>query len=146
VTDSRELKVRRLHPEARLPERATEGASGYDLYAHLPDGDIELTIDPQRVSTGIAIEFPAGYDAQVRPRSGLSLKGVSVSFGTIDSDYRGEVLVTMWVIGSKRSHTIKDGDRIAQLVLSRLADLDVVEVDELAPSARGAGGHGSTGS
>jgi len=82
----------------------------------------------------------------VRPRSGLSLKGVGVSFGTIDSDYRGEVLVTMWVFGSRREHVVRDGDRIAQLVVARLADLPLVEVGELTPSMRGAGGHGSTGS
>jgi dUTP pyrophosphatase len=140
------LKVKRLDGRARIPERATEGASGFDLHACLPDGNLTLSADPQRVPTGIAIEFPAGYDVQVRPRSGLSLKGVGVSFGTIDSDYRGEVLVTMWVFGSRTAHTIGHGDRIAQLVVSRLADLKLLEVEELAPSARGAGGHGSTGS
>jgi dUTP pyrophosphatase len=139
------LKVKRLHSDARLPERATSGASGLDLYACLPDGDVALTIDPVRVPTGIAIEFPEGYDVQVRPRSGLSLKGVGVSFGTIDSDYRGEVLVTMWVFGSRLDHLIQHGDRIAQLVISRLAEVSIEEVRELAPSQRGAGGHGSTG-
>jgi dUTP pyrophosphatase len=146
MTQSFTLRVKRLHPDARVPEGATLGASGLDLYAYLPDGDLTLTVDPQRVPTGVAIEFPPGFDVQVRPRSGLSLKGVGVSFGTIDSDYRGEVLVTMWVFGSKTAHTIAHGDRIAQLVISRLADVNVVEVEELSPSARGAGGHGSTGS
>ena len=140
------IKVRRLHPNARLPERATEGASGLDLYACLPDGDVTLGPDPTRVPAGVAIEFPPGYDAQVRPRSGLSLQGVGVAFGTIDSDYRGELLVTMWVFGSKAEHVVRHGDRIAQLVVSRLAELPVVEVDELTASARGAAGHGSTGS
>jgi dUTP pyrophosphatase len=98
------------------------------------------------VPCGVAIEFPSGYDVQVRPRSGLSLKGVGVSLGTIDSDYRGEVLVTMWVFGSKEEHVVRHGDRIAQLIVSRLADLRIEEVDELTPSARGASGHGSTGS
>ncbi len=146
TNDHLALKVRRLHADARLPERATEGASGLDLYAYLPEGDLVLTADPTRVPTGVAIEFPSGYDAQVRPRSGLSLKGVGVSFGTIDSDYRGEVLVTMWVFGSKAGHTVRHGDRIAQLVISRLAELPVVEVEALTPSSRGAAGHGSTGS
>ena len=135
----------RLHADARLPERATGGASGLDLYAYLPDGELVLGPDPVRVPTGVAIEFPAGYDVQVRPRSGLSLKGVGASFGTIDSDYRGEVLVTMWVFGSKREHRIGHGDRIAQLVVSKLAELPVVEVEALSPTARGAAGHGSTG-
>jgi len=140
------LKVQRLHAEARLPARATPGASGLDLYACLPDGDVALGPDPVRVPTGIAIEFPAGYDAQVRPRSGLSLQGVGVSFGTIDSDYRGEVLVTMWVFGSRTEHRVRHGDRIAQLVIARLAELPVVEVDALTRTERGASGHGSTGS
>ena len=139
------LKVQRLHPEARLPERATAGASGLDLYACPPDGDIVLGPDPVRVPTGIALEIPPGYDAQVRPRSGLSLQGVGIAFGTIDADYRGEVLVTMWVFGSRREHRVRHGDRIAQLVVSRLAELSVMEVEALAPSARGARGHGSTG-
>ncbi len=140
------LHVKRLRPEARLPARATEGASGLDLHACLPDGDITLSPDPQRVGTGVAIEFPPGYDAQIRPRSGLSLKGVGVAFGTIDSDYRGELLVTMWVFGSKTEQTVSHGDRIAQLVISPLADATVVEVEELSESERGTGGHGSTGS
>lgn len=140
------LKVKRLHPQAQLPTRATPGAAGLDLYACLPDGDLLLGPDPVRVPTGIALEVPPGYDAQVRPRSGLSLQGVGVAFGTIDSDYRGEVLVTMWVFGSRGEHRLRHGDRIAQLVVTPLAELPVVEVEELTPSARGAGGHGSTGS
>ena len=140
------LRIQRLHPEAQLPARATEGASGLDLYACLPDGEIALGPDPVRVPTGVAIEFPPGYDAQVRPRSGLSLKGVGVAFGTIDSDYRGEVLVTMWVFGSRAEHRVRHGDRIAQLVVASVSNLPVEEVEALSPSERGASGHGSTGS
>jgi dUTP pyrophosphatase len=139
------LRIKRLHPDAQLPRRATPGASGFDLYAYLPDGQLALGGDPVRVPTGVAIEFPTGYDVQVRPRSGLSLKGVGCSFGTIDSDYRGEVLVTMWTFGSTKEHVLHHGDRIAQLVVSALADLAVEEVAELSESGRGAGGHGSTG-
>jgi len=100
---------------------------------------------PLMVPTGIAIEFPAGYDVQVRPRSGLSSRGVGVAFGTIDADYRGEVLVTMWTFGELGSYELRNGDRIAQLVVARLADADVVEVPALSTTARGDGGHGSTG-
>jgi len=139
------LKIQRLHPSARLPARATDGASGLDLYACLPGGDLMLGPDPVRVPTGVAIEFPAGYDVQVRPRSGLSLKGVACSFGTIDSDYRGEVLVTLWTFGSLREYRLSHGDRIAQLVVTQLAGLPVIEVEALTPSARGGSGHGSTG-
>lgn len=142
---SEALRVQRLHPAARLPAAATEGASGLDLYACLPERELVLGPDPVRVPTGVAIEFPHGFDAQIRPRSGLSLQGVGCSFGTIDSDYRGEVLVTMWVFGSRTEHTVRHGDRIAQLVIARLAGLPVVEVEALSPSARGARGHGSTG-
>jgi dUTP pyrophosphatase len=139
------LKVQRLHPQATLPSRATEGSSGFDLYACLPDGDLVLGPEPVRVPTGVAIEFPQGYDVQVRPRSGLSLKGIGCSFGTIDSDYRGEVLVTLWVFGSRQEYTLHHGDRIAQLVVARLAELSLIEVAQLSPSERGGGGHGSTG-
>ncbi|MEX2157900.1 MAG: dUTP diphosphatase [Dehalococcoidia bacterium] len=145
MSDGPVLKVMRLHPDAQLPVRATEGAAGLDLYAYLPDGDVVLGVDPQRVPCGVAIELPAGYEAQVRPRSGLSLKGIGVSFGTIDSDYRGEVLVTMWVFGSRRDYTVRHGDRIAQLVIAQVTQLPVLEVASLAATARGAGGHGSTG-
>jgi dUTP pyrophosphatase len=140
------LKVKRLRPGARLPERATAGSSGFDLYACV-DGDDHVVLGrrPQRVGTGIAIEFPRGFDVQVRPRSGLAAKGVGVTLGTIDSDYRGEVLVTMYVFGDIDEYRVANGDRIAQLVVTRLGELDVVEVEELMETARGAGGHGSTG-
>lgn len=140
------LKVRRLHPGARLPHRATPASSGLDLFACLPDGGpLELSPDPTLVPTGLAVEVPPGFDVQVRPRSGLASKGVMVVFGTVDADYRGELLVTMYTFGTRTSFSINAGDRIAQLVVLRLAPLDVCEVEELSPSARGAGGHGSTG-
>jgi dUTP pyrophosphatase len=140
------LKVKRLRPGARLPERATEGSSGFDLYA-CTDGQAHLVLSrrPQRVGTGIAIEFPRGFDVQVRPRSGLAAKGVGVMFGTIDSDYRGEVLVTMYLFGDLEEYRIANGDRIAQLVVTRLGELDVVGAEELTDTTRGVGGHGSTG-
>ncbi len=140
------LKVKRLRPGARLPERATEGSSGFDLYACIEvSAAIVLGRLPQRVGTGIAIEFPRGFDVQVRPRSGLAAKGVGVMFGTIDSDYRGEVLVTMYLFGDLEEYRIANGDRIAQLVVTRLGELEVVEAEELTDTARGVGGHGSTG-
>ena len=106
------LKVRRLRPGARLPQRATPGSTGLDLFACIEGtGSVELGRDPVLVPTGIAIEVPPGYDAQVRPRSGLSAKGVGVTLGTIDSDYRGEVLVTMYLFGALDSYTIRHGDR-----------------------------------
>ena len=145
MSETAVLRIRRLRPEARLPERATPGSTGYDLYACL-DEDLVVGQEPTAVPTGIAVEAPPGYDVQVRPRSGLSLKGVQVTFGTIDSDYRGELLVTMYVLPYREPHVVRPGDRIAQLVVGRTADTAVEEVGGLSATRRGAGGHGSTGS
>jgi dUTP pyrophosphatase len=140
------LKVKRLRPEAKLPSRATTGASGFDLHSCINDGgSIQLNPTPKLIGTGIALEVPPGYDAQIRPRSGLSAKGVGVTLGTVDSDYRGEVMVTMYMMAPGISFEIKHGDRIAQLVIHKLADVKVVETEALSTTERGAGGHGSTG-
>jgi dUTP diphosphatase len=140
------LKVKRLRPGAKLPARATEGATGLDLYACLDSPSfLDLGPDVTLVPTGLAIEVPPGYDAQIRPRSGLGRQGVDLVYGTLDSDYRGEVFVSMHTLGSRTEYRIQDGDRIAQLVVSRIALLPVVEVDDLSESSRGEGGHGSTG-
>ena len=140
------LKIRKLRSDAILPRRATPGATGFDLFAYIDEGEaITLTNQPKTIGTGIAMEIPEGYDVQIRPRSGLSSKGVSVTFGTVDSDYRGEVKVTMYVYVPGAEFGIKHGDRIAQIVVSRIADLPIVEVDELTLTERGSGGHGSTG-
>ena len=138
------IKVKLLRHGARLPERATPGASGLDLYACL-DAAVELSADATLVPTGIAIEAPVGYDLQIRPRSGLARRGVDVILGTLDSDYRGEVFVSMRTFGSLASYRVEDGDRIAQLVISRVELLPVEQAGELSDSERGAGGHGSTG-
>lgn len=140
------LKVKLLRPGARLPVRATEGSTGLDLHACVEGGGVvRLGPDVTLVPTGIAIEVPPGFDAQVRPRSGLGRQGVNVVLGTIDSDYRGEVLVSMYTFGSRESYEVRDGDRIAQLVISRHEPLPVEVVAELTPSGRDRGGHGSTG-
>ncbi|MEA1958442.1 MAG: dUTP diphosphatase [Chloroflexota bacterium] len=140
------LKVKRLRPDARLPHRATPGAAGFDLFSCLDgDGKVKLENSPRLIGTGIAIEVPRGCDAQIRPRSGLSLKGVGVTLGTVDSDYRGEVMVTMYTLVPGSSFEIRHGDRIAQMIISMLADIDIIEAEELSPTDRGSGGHGSTG-
>jgi dUTP pyrophosphatase len=140
------LKVKKLQPEAKLPSRATRGATGFDLYACINDGgSIQLNPTPKLIGTGIAIEVPPGYDAQIRPRSGLSAKGVGVTLGTVDSDYRGEVMVTMYMVAPSGSFAIKHGDRIAQLVIHKLPNVKVIEAEELSTTKRGTGGHGSTG-
>ncbi len=138
------VRVKRLRPGARLPERATDGATGYDLYACL-DAPMMVGHEPVQVPTGIAIEIGAGYDVQIRPRSGLSSKGVVVTFGTIDSDYRGELLVTMHSLQYREPHVVSDGDRIAQLVIGQALVMDMTVAEGLSETARGAGGHGSTG-
>ena len=138
------IRVKRLRPNARLPERATEGSTGYDLYACL-DAPLEVGAMPIKVPAGIAIEAPHGFDVQIRPRSGLSSKGVVVAFGTIDSDYRGELLVTMYALAAREPHVVHDGDRIAQMVVSRAEHLSLDLVEELSATARDTGGHGSTG-
>ncbi len=146
MTEGPVLRVKRLRPEARLPERASAGATGFDLYACLEGGgSLEVGQEPVLVPTGIAIEAPAGFDSQVRPRSGLSARGVMVVFGTIDPDYRGEVLVTMYVLPYRGPHTVSHGDRIAQLVVGQTSDIAVEEAGQLSPTQRGEGGHGSTG-
>jgi dUTP pyrophosphatase len=138
------IKVKLLRPGARLPAFATPGASGLDLYACLA-APIELSPDVTLVPTGIAVEAPRGYDLQIRPRSGLARRGVDVILGTLDSDYRGEVFVSMRTFGSLARYRIEDGDRIAQLVISKYEALPLLQVEELSDSERGEGGHGSTG-
>ena len=147
VKGKQTLKIKRLRPNAKLPRRATPGSTGFDIFACI-EGDSEIMLmgtQTKPIPTGIAIEVPRGYDVQIRPRSGLSAKGVGVTFGTIDSDYRGEILITMYLFDPSANFEIKHGDRIAQMVVSKVADLPLVEVEELSSTERGAGGHGSTG-
>ena len=144
MTEPAVLRIKLLRPGARLPERATPGSSGLDLYACL-DAPVELGPDVALVPTGIAIEAPVGYDLQVRPRSGLGRRGVDLIFGTLDSDYRGEVFVSMRTFGSTAAFRVEHGDRIAQLVVSRVEYVTLEQVEELSGSVRGDGGHGSTG-
>jgi dUTP diphosphatase len=138
------LKVKLLREGARLPARATPRSSGLDIFACL-DAPVDLTQDVTLVPTGVALEAPQGYDVQVRPRSGLARRGVDIILGTVDSDYRGEIFVNMRTFGSLHAYRIEHGDRIAQLVIATLADLPVLEVEDLAATERGDGGYGSTG-
>ncbi len=140
-----EIGVKLLRAGARLPQRASEHASGHDLYACLPDGPVTVGTVPVRIPTGLALAVPRGLDAQIRPRSGLASAGVLATFGTLDADYRGEVFVTLYTTSSAITHTVRDGDRIAQLVVTRLASVAFALRDELSGTARGSGGHGSTG-
>jgi len=138
------IRIKRLHANARLPERATEGSTGYDLYACL-EQPIEVGPEPVRVPTGFAMEFASALDVQIRPRSGLSSRGVLVVLGTVDSDYRGEVLVTMYALPHREPHVVQDGDRIAQMVISHAEKVSIEVAVELSATSRDTGGHGSTG-
>ena len=139
------LQVQLLRPGAWVPKRQSVLASGFDLHACLDGGTLELGTSPQRVPTGLAIAAPAGLDVQVRPRSGLASRAVLSVFGTLDADYRGELFVTMYCLPEPGRYVIEDGERVAQLVVARLAEVDFELVDELDETARGSGGHGSTG-
>lgn len=142
--------VRMPHAEGlALPAYATAHAAGMDLVAAVPE-DAPMTLAPGAralVPTGLRIALPAGYEAQVRPRSGLALKhGITClnSPGTIDADYRGEVGVILANLGSE-PFVIRRGERIAQLVIARHEVADWAETDALDDTPRGAGGFGSTG-
>lgn len=132
------------HP---LPEYATLASAGMDLRANLEQAITLAPLERRLIPTGLSIELPVGYEAQVRPRSGLALKqGITVlnSPGTIDADYRGEVGVILINLSDK-PFEIKDGERIAQLVVARHERVDWVIAEELKQSPRGAGGFGHTG-
>ncbi len=144
--DELTLRVVRLRPGARIPERQSALASGFDLHACLDGGELQLGGMPTRVPTGLAIAAPPSTDVQVRGRSGLSLRGVMAGLGTLDADYRGELFVTMYCLPGVEGHVVRDGDRVAQLIVTRLPPVRWAEVAELDATARGAGGHGSTGS
>jgi len=141
-----ELPVRRLRDEATLPSRAHEGDAGLDLYAAE-----SATLAPGEratVATGIAVEIPAGFAGLVLPRSGLAARhGIALvnAPGLIDSGYRGEVKVLLLNTDRANAFEISPGDRIAQLVVSPVAEAEPVQVAELEVSARGAGGFGSSG-
>ena len=144
-----EVLLKRL-PQADdlpLPERATEDSAGFDLRACV---EKELEILPGAralVPTGLSIQLPSGYEAQVRPRSGLALKqGLTLlnSPGTIDADYRGEIAAVMINLGQEPV-TIRRGDRVAQLVVQEVPRVRFSEVKDLVETARGSGGFGHTG-
>ena len=130
-----------------LPSYATSESAGMDLRANLNSPIVLKSLDRVLVPTGLFLELPAGYEAQIRPRSGLAFKnGLTVlnSPGTIDADYRGEVKVIL-VNLSKEDFTINDGERIAQMVISQHEQAEWIEVEELLETERGTGGFGSTG-
>ena len=141
------LRVKKQSEGLALPEYASAGAAGMDLRAFI---ETDVTIPPlgrARIPTGLFIEIPSGYEAQVRPRSGLAYNhGVTVlnSPGTIDSDYRGEVGVILVNFGEE-PFTVRNGERIAQMIISPVIRVQVTEQEFLSETERGCGGYGSTG-
>ena len=139
--------VRKLDPSVKLPEYKTVGASGMDLMAFI---DNPVSVEPNQssiISTGISVAFSNDYEIQIRPRSGLAAKSnISVlnTPGTIDSDYRGEIKVIIYNHG-KTNFVIKNGDRIAQMILSPVVKIELEETSDLPETVRGKGGFGSTG-
>ena len=130
-----------------LPKYATVASAGVDLRANLEEDIVVQPLEKVIVPTGLFMEIPIGYEAQVRPRSGLAFKhGITVlnSPGTIDADYRGEIKVILINL-SQESFTIQNGERIAQMVIAAHEQAEWVEVNELGSTERGAGGFGSTG-
>lgn len=150
MADKITIKFKRLSTEFNdidLPSYATSGSSGMDLRAAIKE---DITIKPfetKLIPTNLAVEIPEGYEGQVRPRSGLAAKNfitVLNTPGTIDSDYRGEIKIILTNFGDKE-FVIKRGDRIAQLVISKVEKANIVEVKELNTTERNSGGFGHTG-
>src|SRR5574344_482778 len=141
------LKIERLAANKNLPEYKTEGAAGMDLCAAIEEPMEFKPLERKLVPTGIKIELEQGYEAQVRPRSGLSIKhGMSLinCIGTIDEDYRGEICVPM-VNLSNETYTIQPKERIAQMIISKVEQAKIEVATELSETNRGEGGFGSTG-
>jgi dUTP pyrophosphatase len=143
------VEIKRLssHHDIPLPSYVSKGSSGCDLRASV---DSPITLNPgeiQLVPTGLAISVPSGYEAQIRPRSGIALKhgvGMVNSPGTIDEDYRGEIGIIL-INWGKKPFVINRGDRIAQMVIARVFHAEIREVAELDETERGAGGFGHSG-
>lgn len=150
------IGFKRIHPDAKLPTYAHEGDAGMDVCA--VEDTLLPMFSPTIVKTGLVADIPAGYEIQVRPRSGLAAKGVTVwnSPGTVDSGYRGEIGVILLAVKGTQCSTydgvhyseqyaIKKGDRIAQFVVAPVTQCEPVEVAEVGDTERGAGGFGSSG-
>lgn len=142
------LKIKRLPHCKAMPQYATSGSAGLDLTAAIATPITLGAGERTRIPTGIIVQIPAGFEGQVRARSGLADRaGICLSngVGTIDSDYRGEVIVLIMNAGQD-SHTFQPGERIAQLIITPVPTVEIVETDDLDDGAeRGAGGFGSTG-
>ncbi|MAT58431.1 MAG: dUTP diphosphatase [Ignavibacteriae bacterium] len=144
------IKVKRINEnfnDIPLPKYETDGSAGLDIRAAVENDVIINSGKIGFISTNLSVEIPEGYEIQVRPRSGLAVKhgiGILNSPGTIDSDYRGEIKIILFNFG-ENNFTVKRGDRIAQLIISKVYKADLVETENLNQSSRGSGGFGHTG-
>ena len=141
------VRIKRIGTQSGLPNYETLGSAGMDLSASLKETVVLEPGERQLIPTGIAIQLPQGYEAQVRPRSGLAVKygiGMVNSIGTIDSDYRGEIKVPLINHGSE-PFVIQPGDRIAQMIVARYERVEWEQVEDLDDTERGEGGFGHTG-
>ena len=143
-----DVLIKKNYETAQVPTKGSEYAAGWDLYAYIPEGSLEINpLMTARIDTGISIAIPTGWEGQIRPRSGLAAnKNLSVlnTPGTIDSDYRGSVMVLLHNHGN-RAQTIHHGDRIAQLLFAPVPEVNWIEVISLDNTDRGESGFGSTG-
>lgn len=138
------IKIKKIN-NGKLPEYKTTGASGADCYARIEKSVVIKAKKMETIPLGFAVEIPAGYEMQIRPRSGLARKdGVKAVLGTIDSDYRGEVCAIIFN-DSEKDFEVKDGDRIAQAVVAPVIQANWDVVESLTDTERGGGGFGSTG-
>ncbi len=145
--DKINLKFKKLNDSVSIPCYQSEGASGMDLCAFLSEPVTLKPLERKLIPTGLKMELPQGYEAQVRPRSGMSIKhGITLvnCVGTIDEDYRGEICVPVINLSTKE-FTINNGDRIAQMVIAPVTKAQIEVVTELSDTKRGEGGFGSTG-
>lgn len=141
------LKIERLEHNRFVPEYKTEGAAGMDLCAAIAEPVTLKPLERTLIPTGLKIELEHGYEAQIRPRSGLSIKhGITLinCVGTIDEDYRGEVCIPV-VNLSNEEYTIQPDERVAQMIIARVEQAEIKVTTELTATVRGAGGFGSTG-
>ncbi|MBO5948554.1 dUTP diphosphatase [bacterium] len=141
------LKFQKLDNRVQIPQYQTVGSSGMDLCAFIEEDIILKPMERKLIPTGLKMEIPIGYEAQVRPRSGLSIKnGITLinCIGTVDADYRGELKVPLVNLGQE-DYTIKNGDRIAQMVIMPIIQPQIEVVTELSQTQRQEGGFGSTG-
>lgn len=147
IGDKLNVKIKLINNNSKIPTYATEGSAGMDLYSNTPYPVIFKPLERKLIPTGIAIELPENYEAQIRPRSGLSIKnGMTLinCIGTVDEDFCSEICVAMINL-STEEQTINYHDRIAQMIISPIQKVNLIEVDILSTTKRGFGSFGSTG-